>query len=321
MFFTQGIWPWVLFNAFVLVLLALDLGVFHRRSHTVSTREALIWSAVWIGLALAFNLGLYIFQGPDLALQFLTGYLIEKSLSVDNIFVFVLLFTYFAVAPRHQHRILFWGVLGALIMRGLLIGVGTVLLETFHWIIYLFGAFLIFTGIRMGLQKDEAVHPERNPVLKLLRRILPVSQDYDEGRFFTRHNGRLLATPLLLVLIVVETTDLVFAVDSIPAIFAVTNDPFIVYTSNVFAILGLRSLYFVFANVIHKFYYLKAGLAVILTYVGVKMLLADIFHIPTALSLLVIAIVLALAIVASVLRARKRGGETGNKQKEHAASR
>lgn len=320
MFFTQGIWPWVLFNAFVMVLLALDLGVFHRRSRTVSTREALIWSAIWIGLALAFNLGIYIFQGPDLALQFLTGYLIEKSLSVDNIFVFVLLFTYFAVAPRHQHRLLFWGVLGALIMRGLLIGVGTVLLETFHWIIYLFGAFLVFTGIRMGLQKDEAVHPERNPVLKLLRRILPVSQDYDEGRFFTRHNGRLLATPLLLVLIVVETTDLVFAVDSIPAIFAVTNDPFIVYTSNVFAILGLRSLYFVFANVIHKFYYLKAGLAVILTYVGVKMLLADIFHIPTALSLLVIAIVLALAIVASVLRARKRG-ETGNKQKEHAASR
>ncbi|GHO60169.1 TerC family protein [Ktedonobacter robiniae] len=321
MFFTQGIWPWVLFNAFVVVLLALDLGVFHRHSHTVSTREALIWSAVWIGLALAFNLGIYIFQGPDLALQFLTGYLIEKSLSVDNIFVFVLLFTYFAVAPRHQHRILFWGVLGALIMRGLLIGVGTVLLETFHWIIYLFGAFLVFTGIRMGLQKYEAVHPERNPVLKLLRRILPVSQDYDEGRFFTRHNGRLLATPLLLVLIVVETTDLVFAVDSIPAIFAVTNDPFIVYTSNVFAILGLRSLYFVFANVIHKFYYLKAGLAVILTYVGVKMLLADIFHIPTALSLLVIAIVLVLAIVASVLRVRKSGGETGNKQKEHTASR
>ncbi|GHO77593.1 membrane protein [Ktedonobacter sp. SOSP1-85] len=321
MFFTQGIWPWVLFNAFVVVLLALDLGVFHRHSHTVSTREALIWSAVWIGLALAFNLGIYIFQGPDLALQFLTGYLIEKSLSVDNIFVFVLLFTYFAVAPRHQHRILFWGVLGALIMRGLLIGVGTVLLETFHWIIYLFGAFLVFTGIRMGLQKDEAVHPERNPVLKLLRRILPVSQDYDEGRFFTRHNGRLLATPLLLVLIVVEATDLVFAVDSIPAIFAVTNDPFIVYTSNVFAILGLRSLYFVFANVIHKFYYLKAGLAVILTYVGVKMLLADIFHIPTALSLLVIAIVLALAIVASVLRVRRSGGETGNKQKEHTAYR
>ncbi|GHO64673.1 membrane protein [Ktedonobacter sp. SOSP1-52] len=321
MFFTQGIWPWVLFNAFVVVLLALDLGVFHRHSHTVSTREALIWSAIWIGLALAFNLGIYIFQGPDLALQFLTGYLIEKSLSVDNIFVFVLLFTYFAVAPRHQHRILFWGVLGALIMRGLLIGVGTVLLETFHWIIYLFGAFLVFTGIRMGLQKDEAVHPERNPVLKLLRRILPVSQDYDEGRFFTRHNGRLLATPLLLVLIVVETTDLVFAVDSIPAIFAVTNDPFIVYTSNIFAILGLRSLYFVFANVIHKFYYLKAGLAVILTYVGVKMLLADIFHIPTALSLLVIAIVLALAIGASVLRVRKSGGETGNKQKEPTASR
>lgn len=304
MFFTQGIWPWILFNAFVVVLLALDLGVFHRRSHIVSTREALIWSAIWIGLALAFNLGIYILQGPDLALQFLTGYLIEKSLSVDNIFVFVLLFTYFAVAPRHQHRILFWGVLGALIMRGLLIGVGTILLEAFHWIIYLFGAFLVFTGIRMGLQKGEAVHPERNPMLKLVRRVLPISQDYDEGRFFTRRTGRLLATPLLLVLIVVETTDFVFAVDSIPAIFAVTKDPFIVYTSNVFAILGLRSLYFVFANVIHKFYYLKAGLAVILTYVGVKMLLADVFHIPTALSLLIIALILVIAIVASALRAR-----------------
>ncbi|GHO42464.1 TerC family protein [Ktedonospora formicarum] len=315
MFLTQGIWPWVAFNAFVIILLALDLGVFNRKSHTVSIKEALIWSVVWISLALAFNVGIYFFQGPDIALQFLTGYLIEKSLSVDNIFVFVLLFTFFAVDPKYQHRVLFWGVLGALVMRGALIGVGAVLLDTFHWIIYIFGAFLVFTGIRMGVQKNEEVHPERNPILKLMRRILPVSDNYDGARFFTKINGKRLATPLLLVLIVVETTDLVFAVDSIPAIFAVTNDPFIVYTSNVFAILGLRSLYFVFANIIHKFHYLKLGLAVILSYVGVKMLVADFFHIPTFLSLAIIALVLTVAIIASAIRAR-RIGETASHKEE-----
>jgi tellurite resistance protein TerC len=306
MWLLEGIWPWITFNVFVLALLALDLGVFHRKAHTVSLKEALIWSCVWIALALTFNVGLYFLQGPEPALQFLTGYLIEKSLSVDNIFVFVLLFSYFSVPAAYQHRVLFWGILGALIMRGILIGVGTVLLKEFHWIIYLFGAFLIFTGIRMGLHRDEDIHPERNPLLKLARRVFPVTEGYERDRFLVRRAGRWLITPLLLVLIVVETTDLVFAVDSIPAIFAVTDDPFIVYTSNVFAILGLRSLYFVFASIIHKFYYLKIGLAVILTFVGIKMVLgADLYKIPTVISLLVIALVLTIAVVASILRARR----------------
>jgi tellurite resistance protein TerC len=302
--FVEGIWPWVGFTLFVLVLLALDLGVFHRKAHAVSIKEAAIWSGVWIALAMAFNVGLYLREGADPALQFFTGYLIEKSLSVDNIFVFVLIFTYFSVPANYQHRVLFWGVLGALVMRGAMIGLGVALLDLFHWILYVFGGFLIFTGIRMGLQKESEVHPEKNPLLRFVRRILPTTDDYHEDRFFVRRAGKLLATPLLLVLVVVETTDLLFAVDSIPAIFAVTNDPFLVYTSNVFAILGLRSLYFVFANIIHKFYYLKIALAIILTYVGVKMVLTDIYHIPTFVSLLVIALVLTAAVIASVIRAR-----------------
>lgn len=302
--FVEGIWPWIGFTLFVLFMLAIDLGVFHRKAHTVSLKEASIWSVVWITLALIFNAGLYFLRGPDPALQFFTGWLIEKSLSVDNIFVFVLLFSYFSVPAAYQHRVLFWGILGALVMRGILIAVGAVLLEEFHWIIYGFGAFLIFTGVRMGVQKETEVHPEKNPLLKLARRILPVTKNYERDRFIVRRAGRLAVTPLLLVLIIVESTDLVFAVDSIPAVFAVTTDPFIVYTSNVFAILGLRSLYFVFANVIDKFHYLKHALAVILTYVGVKMVLADIYPIPTFLSLAFIAAVLAIAVVASVIRAR-----------------
>lgn len=301
---TVNLWGWVGFNAFVLVMLALDLGVFNRKAHSVSLKEALTWSIVWISLALLFNLGLYFISGPEAALQFLTGYLIEKSLSVDNIFVFVLLFSAFGVPAAYQHRVLFWGVLGALVMRGILIAVGATLIEDFHWIIYVFGIFLIITGIRMGLHKETEVHPERNPVLKLVRRFLPVTEDYEGQRFIVRRDGRTMVTPLLLVLVTIETTDLIFAVDSIPAIFAVTTNAFIVYTSNVFAILGLRSLYFVFANIIDKFYYLRIGLAVILSYVGVKMVLTDIFHIPTTLSLLVIALVLAVAILASLWRAR-----------------
>lgn len=301
---TVNLWGWVGFNAFVLVMLALDLGVFNRKAHSVSLKEALTWSIVWISLALLFNLGLYFISGPEVALQFLTGYLIEKSLSVDNIFVFVLLFSAFGVPAAYQHRVLFWGVLGALVMRGILIAVGATLIEDFHWIIYVFGIFLIITGIRMGLHKETEVHPERNPVLKLVRRFLPVTEDYEGQRFIVRRDGRTMVTPLLLVLVTIETTDLIFAVDSIPAIFAVTTNAFIVYTSNVFAILGLRSLYFVFANIIDKFYYLRIGLAVILSYVGVKMVLTDIFHIPTTLSLLVIALVLAVAILASLWRAR-----------------
>ena len=300
-----NIWLWIGFNVFVLAMLALDLGVFHRKAHTVSITEASIWSIVWITLALTFNAGLYFFSGPEPALQFFTGYLIEKSLSVDNIFVFVLLFTYFAVPAAYQHRVLFWGILGALLMRGIMIVLGAVLLDKFHWIIYLFGAFLIVTGVRMAFHQEAEVHPERNPLLKLVRLIFPVTHDYEHDRFVVRRAGQVLVTPLLLVLLVVETTDVIFALDSIPAIFAVTQNPFLVYTSNVFAILGLRSLYFVFANAMGRFSYLKLGLAVVLSFVGVKMVLADIFHIPTALSLGVIAVVLTVAIVTSIMRARR----------------
>ena len=303
--FSGTIWLWIGFNLFVLAMLALDLSVFHRRAHAVSLKEASIWSVVWITLAMIFNAGLYFFAGSEPALQFFTGYLIEKSLSVDNIFVFVLLFTFFKVPAPFQHRVLFWGILGALVMRGMMIALGVVLLETFHWIVYLFGAFLIFTGIRMAFHKETELHPEHNPLLRLVRRVVPVTNDYERDRFIVRRAGQVLVTPLLLVLLVVETTDLIFALDSIPAIFAVTRDPFLVYTSNIFAILGLRSLYFVFANVMSKFYYLKLGLAVVLSYVGAKMVLADIYHIPTALSLAVIAVVLAVAVVASIVRAQR----------------
>jgi tellurite resistance protein TerC len=315
-----SLWSWIGFNAFVLAMLAFDLGVFHRKAHPMSLKEASIWSFVWITLALIFNAGLYFLRGPDAALQFFTGYLVEKSLSVDNIFVFVLLFTYFNVPAAYQHRVLFWGILGALVMRGILIAVGVVLLEAFHWIIYLFGAFLIFTGIRMGLHKQTELHPEKNPLLKFVRRVVPVTHDYERDRFIVRRAGHIMVTPLLLVLLIVESTDLVFAVDSIPAVFAVTQDPFIVYTSNVFAILGLRSLYFVFANVIDKFYYLKPALSVILTYVGVKMLLSDIYPVPTVLSLLIIACVLTIAVVASVIRARRRAVMPVREEEETSTS-
>ncbi len=299
----ETIGVWVGFNLFVLAMLALDLGVFHRKAHVVSLKEAMIWSVVWIALALLFNLGVYVWRGPESALEFFTGYLIEKSLSVDNIFVFVLIFSAFSVPAAFQHRVLFWGVLGALLMRGTLILAGSALLKEFHWIIYVFGAFLILTGIKLAIQRHAQQHPENNPLVKLVRRVLPMMSAYEGERFFVRRTGRWLATPLLLVLLSVEFTDLIFAADSIPAIFAVTQDPFIVYTSNVFAILGLRSLYFVLAGVVDKFYYLKLGLSAILVFVGVKMVLADVYKIPVALSLLVIAGVLAIAVVASWLRA------------------
>ena len=303
--FSAPIWLWVAFNVFVLLMLALDLGVFHRTSHAVSLKEALGWSAVWIALALLFNAGLYFWQGQEPALQFLTGYLIEKSLSVDNIFVFVLLFSALSVPAAYQHRVLFCGVLGALLMRGTLIAMGAVLLEDFHFVLYVFGAFLIFTGIRIALHKKTEIYPDRNPILKFVRRLVPVTEEYEHDRFFVRRSRQFLATPLLLVLVAVETTDLIFAVDSIPAIFAVTTDPFLVYTSNVFAMLGLRSLYFVFANIIHKFYYLRVGLAIILSYVGVKMIVTDFYHVPSAFSLLVITLILAITIVASIIHARR----------------
>ena len=313
------IWIWIAFNVFVLAMLALDLGVFHRHSHAVSVKEALTWSVVWIGLAMCFNTLIYFFwnsispgsvyTNQEAALSFLTGYIIEKSLSVDNIFVFVLIFTFFAVPAAYQHRVLFWGVLGALVMRAILILVGAALLKQFHWIIYIFGAFLVFTGIKMAFHKDEEMQPHHNPLVRMLKRFMPVTDHYEGESFFVRHAGKLMATPLFVVLLVIESTDLVFAVDSIPAIFAVTKDPFIVYTSNIFAIMGLRSLYFVLASVIDKFHYLKLGLSVVLTFVGTKMLLTDLLKIPIGLSLAVIIGVLVLSIVASLIRDRALAGK------------
>lgn len=309
------IWLWLGFNVFVLAILALDLGVFHRKAHAISIKEATIWSLIWISLAMAFNLVLYFFwdkissesaySNSEAALTFFTGYLIEKSLSIDNIFVFVLIFTFFAVPAAYQHRVLFWGIIGALIMRGTLIAVGAALLKEFHWVIYVFGGFLVFTGIRMALHRNEEMHPEQNPLVKLLRRVMPVTKNYEDDKFFIRRAGKWMATPLFLVLLLIESTDLVFAVDSIPAIFAVTEDPFIVYSSNVFAILGLRSLYFLLAGVVDKFHYLKLGLSVVLVFVGVKMLLVDIYKIPVGLSLGIIFSILAVSIAASLWRARR----------------
>jgi tellurite resistance protein TerC len=300
-----SIWLWAGFTAFVLAMLTLDLGVFHRKAHAVSIREATIWSAVWVTLSMIFNLGLYYFRGSEVAVQFLTGYLIEKSLSVDNIFVFALIFGYFAVPASDQHRVLFWGILGALVMRAAFIFAGSALLAQFHWIIYVFGAFLIFTGIRMARHQEMEIHPEDNPVLKLVRRLIPVTGDYRGHHFFVREAGRWVATPLFLVLALLETTDLVFAVDSIPAIFAVTNDPFIVYTSNIFAILGLRSLYFLLAGVMDKFVYLKLGLSAVLVFVGTKMTLTELYKIPSLISLAVIAAILTAAVLASLRKTRR----------------
>ncbi len=299
------IWLWLGFNAFVLALLAVDLGVFHRHAHVVSIKEAAGWSVAWITLALAFNAGVYSFMGSQAGLEFLTGYLIEKALSVDNIFVFVLIFAYFQVPPKYQHRVLFWGIIGALLMRGGMIFAGAYLIKQFHWIIYVFGAFLVFTGLRMATQKEHDIDPESNLVVRLVRRILPVTGEYHGQSFFVRQTVggvlRRVATPLFVVLVLVETTDLIFAVDSIPAIFAVTTDPFLVYTSNVFAILGLRSLYFLLAGVIHKFHFLKLGLSLVLVFVGAKMLLTDLYKVPIGVSLGVIALILVTSVAASLL--------------------
>jgi tellurite resistance protein TerC len=302
---SSQVWVWVAFNLFVLVMLAVDLGVVHRRSHEVKLTEALVWSGVWIALALLFNLGVYYWYGPQPALEFLTGYLIEKSLSVDNIFVFLLLFSYFRVPPLYQHKVLFWGILGALVMRAIFIVAGISLLQRLHWIIYVFGALLILTGIKMVTEKDKEIHPEKNLVLKLFRRLVPVTEHYHEDRFLVKQAGRYVATPLFLVLLVVETTDVIFAVDSIPAILAITVDPLIVYTSNAFAILGLRALYFALAGVMRRFHYLHYGLSAILVFVGVKMLLTDIYKFPIAVALGVVASILMIAFVASVVRARR----------------
>jgi tellurite resistance protein TerC len=299
------LWPWIGFNVFVLAMLAVDLLVFHRQAHEITLREAASWSVVWVALALTFGAGIYVFMGPDAGLEYVTGYLIEKALSVDNIFVFVLIFSYFGVPPRYQHRVLFWGILGALLMRGAMIGAGAYLISHFHWVIYLFGGFLVYTGFRMARQTEHAIEPGSNPVIRLIRRVMPVTDVYHGQKFFVREQveGRTrgVATPLFVVLVLVETTDLIFAVDSIPAIFAITLDPFIVYTSNIFAILGLRALYFLVAGVIHKFHYLKLGLSMVLVFVGAKMLASDVYKVPVGLSLGVIATLLGGAVAASLL--------------------
>ena len=292
---------WAGFLLFVLLMLALDLGVFHRNSHEVKIREALIWSAVWISLALLFNVGVYFLMGKEKAIEFLTGYVIEKSLSVDNLFVFIMVFSYFNVDTKYQHKVLFWGILGALVMRAIFIFAGVALIQQFHWIIYIFGAFLIFTGIKMLAQKDEKIEPEKNPLVRLFKRFFPVTDTMHDDRFFVKINAKTVATPLFIVLLIIEFTDLIFAVDSIPAILAISTDTFIIFTSNVFAILGLRALYFALAGIAKLFYYLKYGLSAILVFVGVKMVIAGFFKIPVMYSLLVIVSILTLSILASVI--------------------
>ena len=295
------IWAWVGFNIFILLMLILDLGVFHRKSQEIRISKALLWTSVWVTLALIFNYGIYYFQGKEKALEFLTGYLIEKSLSVDNIFVFILIFSYFNVPPEYQHKVLFWGILGALLMRGILIFAGIALINNFHWIIYIFAGFLVFTGIKMLLQGERKIDPNTNPVVLLFKKIFPVTESFHGNNFFIKLDSTTYATPLFIVVLMVEVTDLIFAVDSIPAILAVSNDPFIVYTSNVFAILGLRSLYFVLAGMHKSFRYLKVGLSLILIFVGVKMFLSDIFPIPIVIALIIIAAILITSIVTSVV--------------------
>jgi tellurite resistance protein TerC len=303
---TPQLWMWMGFGVFVLSMLALDLGVFHRESHTVGLKEALIWSAAWVTLAGLFNAGIWHWRGHDKGLEFLTSYLVELSLSVDNLFVFLLIFAYFKVPGRYQHKVLFWGIIGALAMRAVFIAAGIALMHKFHWIIYIFGAVLVVSGLKMAFEKDKEVHPEKNPMLRLLRCLMPVSADYDEDRFFVKRSNRRMATPLFIVLLMLETTDLVFAADSVPAVLAITTDPFIVYTSNVFAILGLRSMYFALAGVMKLFAYLHYGLAAVLIFVGAKMLSAGFYKIPTLTSLLVILGLLLTAVVASLLHATGR---------------
>ena len=304
-----NIWFWVIFNVFVLAMLALDLGVFHRKAHAVSMKEAAVWSVVWISLAMLFNLGLYFFMGPQVAMEFLGGYLLEKSLSVDNIFVFVLIFSYFALPAQYQHRVLFWGILTALVLRGVMIMVGAALITRFEFLIAVFGAFLLYTAVRMVREGDVHVDFDNNVLVRGLRRIMPVSSRYYGDRFFMVRMGIRIATPMLVVLLVIESSDVIFAIDSIPAVFGITQDPFIVYTSNIFAILGLRALYFLLAGFVTKFQYLKLGLSLVLAFIGVKMLVESIsayvldhpIHIPIAWSLGFVAVVLVTSVVASLL--------------------
>src|SRR4051812_17063630 len=309
-----NIWFWIGFIAFVLAMLALDLGVFHRNPHEVRPKEAGLWVAVWVALALAFAAGLHFWAGKETALTFLTGYVIEESLSADNIFVMVLIFEYFRVPKNCQHRVLFYGILGALVMRGLFIAAGAALVSNFHWILYVFGALLVVPGVRMAVKRDEEFDGEQNRIVKLVRRYLPMSHQFHGKHFFTVENGRRIATPLLLVLILVEFTDLIFAIDSIPAIFGVTTDPFLVFTSNIFAVMGLRSLYFLLAAVVDRFHLLKYGLALILTFVGFKMLTERWIEIDIMLSLAIILGVLALSIVASLIWSKRESEQVSHGQ-------
>jgi len=308
---TQSATGWYVFAVFVAAALAVDLFVLHRRTHTIGLKEALLGSALWIALALLFNVGILVTRGHQPAVEFLAGYLIELSLSVDNLFVFLLLFRYFAVPAKYQHKVLFWGIVGAVAMRLAFIMAGVALLGRFHWAIYVFGAILIFSGVRMWRQEEAEIHPERNPVLNLFRRFVPITPGYEEDRFFVRRATRWVATPLFLVLVMVETTDLVFAVDSIPAVLAITSDPFIVFTSNIFAVLGLRALFFSLSNVMGLFHYLHYGLSAILVFVGLKMVLDDVVHIPTPIALGVVVATLAACVVLSLLHRRPPATDAG----------
>ena len=301
-----SIFFWIGFHVLIFTILAIDLGLFNKNAHKISLKEALTWSGVWISIALLFNVFVFFKFGQVKALEFLTAYVIEYSLSVDNIFVFILIFTYFSVQPRYQHKVLFYGIMGALVMRGIFIFAGVTLINRFHWVIIIFGGFLVFTGIKMLFQKETAVDPEKNPLIKIFRRLFPVSETMHGDRLFIRQNGRLFATPLFLVLLVIESSDLIFAVDSIPAVLAISKDTFIVYTSNIFAILGLRSLYFAVSGIMGYFRYLKVGLAFVLTYVGIKMLGAYFnFEISILLSLLIIISILVFSILASIIIKKK----------------
>jgi tellurite resistance protein TerC len=296
---------WAAFNAFVLGMLALDLGVFHKKSEQISVKNALLWTGIWITLAICFNFFVYEYFGKQQSIEFFTGYIIEKSLSIDNIFVMIMIFSYFQVPAAYQHKVLFWGILGALVMRVIFIFAGIELIQRFHWLIYIFGGFLIITGVRMILAAEIKIQPEKNPLVKVLRNVFPVTRSFEGDNFFVRRDAKLWATPLFVVVVLIETTDLIFAVDSIPAILAITDNPFIVYTSNVFAILGLRSLYFALSGIEKYFHHLKYGLAAILVFVGGKMSMADYVQIPVEVSLIVIVSVLIIAIVTSVVFPKK----------------
>ncbi|OGO32988.1 MAG: tellurium resistance protein TerC [Chloroflexi bacterium RBG_16_56_11] len=308
---------WIVFGILVPLILVLDLGVFHRKSHKIKVKEALLWSALWISIALLFAVAILFMVGRDKALEFVAAYLVEESLSVDNLFVFLLIFSYFCVPDKYQHRVLFWGILGAVVMRGIFIVTGLTLLEKLHWIIYVFGAFLVYTGVRISLKKDGEVQPEKNPVLRLFRRFVPMTKKYHANCFTIKKIGKRVATPLLLVLVVIETTDIVFAVDSVPAVLAISRDPFIVYTSNIFAIMGLRSIFFALAGVIQRLCYLNYGLSAILVFLGLKMLGSEFVEVPVGISLGVVGGILVIAAIVSLLWPKKSAAEEGTGRSEN----